>query len=119
MRRVYGIVAITALAHCLALPAWAAGPPVVNHPPATRTVVIDHWKFTPGHLSVFAGTTVIWDNLAHGSHTSISDAGLWNSHAIPPGGTFSVTLTTPGVYPYHCRYGHGIHGTITVVGTSP
>lgn len=117
MRRMVVIVAITSFALCLALPARAGGPPVVNHPPATRTVVIDHWKFTPGHLSVIAGTTVIWDNLAHGSHTSISDDGLWNSGGIPPGGTFSVTLTTPGVYPYHCRFGNGIHGTITIVGS--
>ena len=77
MRRAFGVVAIAALALCLALPAQAAsGPPTVNHPPSSRHVVIDHWKFTPKYLSIIAGTTVIWDNLAHGSHTSISDDGL-------------------------------------------
>jgi plastocyanin len=120
MRRLFGIVAVAALALALALPASAAdGPPSLYYHSTTRTVVIDHWKFTPKLFSVPAGTTIVWDNLAHGSHTSISDDGLWNSGAIAPGGTFSVTLDVPGVYPYHCRFGHGIHGTITVEAAGP
>jgi plastocyanin len=82
-------------------------------------VRIAHWRFHPKDLQVTVGTTVVWLNEQHGNHTSISDDGTsWNSHAIPPGGTFSFTFTTPGIYPYHCRYGHGIHGVVEVLSAS-
>jgi plastocyanin len=119
MRRMLGIGLVAALAFGFALPAAADGKPSPVTNPFDRTVVINHWKFTPNPLTVNVGTTVTWSNLAHGSHTSIGDADEWNSGPIPPGGTFSVTFDMPGTYPYHCRFGHGIHGTITVVGSSP
>jgi plastocyanin len=113
MRRLFVTIVVAALAFLSSIPASAAdGPPTVT--PPGRYVVIAHWKFTPKVLVTVVGTTVEWINRGNGSHTSISDDGLWNSRAIAPGGTFSYTFTAPGTYSYHCRYGNGINGQVQV-----
>jgi plastocyanin len=118
MRRLFGTVVVATLACVSAVPASAAhGPPTLT--PTDRHVIIAHWKFTPKALVIVPGTTVVWVNRQHGYHTAISDDGLWNSHAIPPGGTFSFTFTAPGTYPYHCRFGNGIFGQVQVLGSGP
>ncbi len=105
--RVLGIGAVAAALLGAAVPTGAR--------PADVQVRIAHWRFHPKILQITAGTTVVWLNEQKGNHTSISDAGLWKSGPIPPGGTFSFTFTTPGTYPYHCKYGHGIHGEVDVL----
>jgi plastocyanin len=120
MRRLFGTTLIAALAFASAAPASAVpgsatgGLPTPT--PSNRNVVIDHWKFTPKDLVILPGTTVVWVNQGNGYHTSISDDGLWNSHGIPPGATFSYTFTAPGTYAYHCRFGNGIFGQVQVLG---
>ena len=112
MNRLFGTLLVAAAVFGSTLPASAAaGSPST---PSDQTVPIAHWRFHPKVLTISVGETVTWVNEQKGHHTSISDTKLWNSGAIPPGGTFSFTFTTPGTYPYHCKYGHGIHGTIVV-----
>jgi plastocyanin len=113
MRRLFGIIAIFAIASAVfaSVPAATAGP----SPTSGVRVPIAHWRFHPKILQVRSGTTVVWVNEQHGNHTSISDDGLWNSGAIAPGATFSFTFTALGTYAYHCRYGHGIHGVVEVL----
>jgi plastocyanin len=114
MRRLFGIVLVAVLAFGLTIPASAAGATRGTRP-LDQTVPIKGWRFHPKVLTITVGETVTWVNEQKGHHTSISDDGVtWNSGAIPSGGTFTFTFTQAGTYPYHCKYGHGIHGTIVV-----
>jgi plastocyanin len=70
--------------------------------------------FTPGTLTVPAGTTVMWGNNDVTAHTSTSDTGLWNSNNIGAGATFTVKLDNAGTYKYHCTIHPFMTGTIVV-----
>ena len=84
-------------------------------PSAGPTVTIHDFTFSPSTLTVKVGTTVQWTNTGPSAHTTVSDAGLWNSGTLNPpsggggygggggpGGTFSRTFMTPGTFGYHC-----------------
>lgn len=82
-------------------------------PSAGPTITIRDFSFSPSTLTVKAGTTVEWLNDGPSSHTTTSDAALWDSGSLNPpsgtgaysggsGGTFSYTFMTPGTYTYHC-----------------
>ena len=81
------------------------------HP--ARTVVqvaIQNFAFSPHTLTVAPGTTVMWTNKDSASHTVTSDTGAWtDSGDLATGKTFSLTLTKPGTYTYHCA----IHPTMS------
>ena len=70
--------------------------------------------FSPDVDDVPAGTTVTWVNNDAISHTSTSDSGAWNSGAVAPGGRFSFTFATPGMFSYHCSIHPGMIGTVVV-----
>jgi plastocyanin len=70
--------------------------------------------FTPGELSVTAGTTVTWTNTDTVSHTSTSNAAGWNSGTLAPGRQFSFAFQTAGTFPYHCAIHPGMVGTVIV-----
>ena len=91
--------------------------------------------FDPIGLHVAPGHVVQWINLDAGnSHTATAyhpanfdrprripaGAKAWNSDYLLPNETFSVTLTTPGVYDYYCvPHEHaGMVGRI-IVGSRP
>jgi plastocyanin len=82
-------------------------------PSAGPTITIRDFSFSPSTLTVKPGTTVEWLNDGPSSHTTTSDAALWDSGPLSPpsgsgaysggsGGTFSYTFMTPGTYTYHC-----------------
>jgi len=86
-------------------------------PPAgTVAVSIQDFSFTPASITIKAGTTVRWTNMGPSTHTSVADAGAWNSGPISApgggggygggggsaGGTFDFTFMTAGTYGYHC-----------------
>ncbi len=77
--------------------------------------------FSPQSLNVAAGTTIKFVNNDIALHTvtftsapsgvslsSISDSSL------AAGNSFTITLTTPGTYQYHCTIHTWMTGTITV-----
>ncbi|HKW40355.1 MAG TPA: plastocyanin/azurin family copper-binding protein [Gemmatimonadales bacterium] len=89
------------------------------------------YAFSPTSMTVQAGATVTWTNDGAVAHTATSDAAdslTWDSGSLAgsapdpyggrsPGGSYSVTFTKPGMYPYHCAFHgttHGMAGTITV-----
>ncbi len=61
------------------------------------------------------GTAVTWINYDQGSHTVTSDDGLFASSNIPPGGRFTYTFESPGIYRYHCQIHPSMRGTVSVV----
>jgi plastocyanin len=100
-------------------------------PAGSATVTIQDFSYTPAAVTVKAGTTVRWVNKGPSAHTTVSDAGAWNSGVLTSpggndpygggsaGGTFSFTFTQAGTFTYHCSLHPpsafpGFTGTVTV-----
>ena len=67
-----------------------------------NTVVMKNFDFSPMMLTVKAGTTVTWKNLDGEPHTVVSPDGVFHSHALDQGDTFTFKFDTPGTYKYIC-----------------
>ena len=69
----------------------------------------NHLNFAPDNITVVIGTnnTITWQNQDAVDHTSTANSGEWDSGDIPAGQSFTVTLTTPGAYAYHCTFHPG------------
>jgi len=73
------------------------------------------YGFSPGTLTIKAGTTVIWKNMSSAPHTVTTDDGQTaDSGTVSTGGTFSFKFTTAGTFPYHCNYHPYMRATIIV-----
>jgi len=70
--------------------------------------------FGANPLTVTSGTTIMWVNNDNVTHTSVADAGAWNSGSIAPGGSFSRTFSSTGTFTYHCTIHPNMVGTIVV-----
>jgi plastocyanin len=70
--------------------------------------------YTPGELTVAAGTTVTWTNTDSISHTSTSNVSGFDSGTLAPNGRFSFTFQAAGTFPYHCSIHPGMVGTVVV-----
>lgn len=80
-------------------------------------VTIADGIFASQSITVPAGTTVTWSNVGRDPHTVTSDNGYFDSGVIIPGnGSFTWTFSSPGTYPYYCRF-HGGPGGIGMSGT--
>ncbi len=97
-------------------PTSTAEPPPED---ARAQVSIAGFQFSPGTLSIRAGTTVVWTNNEGARHTVTSDDGSFASDVLNEGDVFSFTFDTPGSYAYYCRFhggtgGQGMSGVVTV-----
>ncbi|NJP76280.1 plastocyanin [Streptomyces sp. AA8] len=83
---------------------------------AARTVSMVNFRFVPQTLTVNVGDTVTWINNSGSTHTTTSDALLWDLPVGPGQASRAVPFNTPGTFPYHCtpHAGLGMTGTITV-----
>jgi plastocyanin len=68
--------------------------------------------FSPGTLTVAAGTTVVWKNQTQVTHSVIGNT--FGGGTISPGGTLSFKFTSAGTFAYHCSIHPGMTGTIIV-----
>jgi YVTN family beta-propeller protein len=93
-----------------------APPAAFNSAPnaAAATVLMTGMAFSPATLFVKAGQAITWENQDTITHTITSDQGKWDSGNIDPGKSFSVTLSQPGQYEYHCSIHPFMKGTISV-----
>ncbi|MFV0309576.1 MAG: plastocyanin/azurin family copper-binding protein [Desertimonas sp.] len=109
-----------------------AAPAAASAATAENTVVIPDgaWDpanaataYTPGELTVVAGTTVAWrndDTLQHTvtsgptDGTSVSPDGLFDSGLLEPGDTFEFTFDEPGTFEYHCTPHPWMGGRVVV-----
>jgi plastocyanin len=66
----------------------------------------NHLDFAPENITVVIGVnnTITWKNMDAVDHTSTANSGEWDSGDIPSGQSFTVTLTDPGVFAYHCSF---------------
>ncbi len=69
--------------------------------------------FVPNAVSIKVGEAVTWRNDDTQTHTTTSDAPLWDQTRAP-GQIFSRTFTATGTFPYHCNIHPGMTGTVTV-----
>lgn len=76
---------------------------------------VQTWNYDPPVLKIKAGTTVTWTNTGAVLHTVTSvDRKTFNSKDIRPKGTFTLTFTKPGTFPYFCNYHPWMKGTVVV-----
>ena len=80
-----------------------------NNQPPTGSVSIVNMSFSPGTITVKAGTTITWKNNDNMAHTVTADDASFDSGALNVGQSFSHTFNTVGTVKYHCTY----HSTMT------
>jgi plastocyanin len=85
---------------------------------ADASVTIDNFTFSPGRLTVKAGTTVTWVNQDDIPHTVASNTKVFKSKALDTDDKFSFTFATAGVYDYFCSLHPHMMGTIVVEASS-
>jgi len=75
------------------------------------------WNYSPRNITVVVGVnnSVIWISHSISYDTVTGQDGMFGSQPIPPGGTFSYTFDTAGVYQYHCVYHPWMVGFVTVL----
>jgi plastocyanin len=89
-----------------------AGSPESTGPVAE--VKIDNFAFTPGVITVKAGTQVTWINRDDIPHTVDSTQGKFKSAAMDTDDKFQFRFTEPGEYPFYCRMHPKMTGKIIV-----
>ena len=79
-------------------------------------VKIDNFAFTPGTVTVKAGSQVTWINRDDLPHTVDSSQGKFKSAALDTDQEFQFRFrfTEAGEYPYYCRMHPKMSGSITV-----
>lgn len=100
-----------------------SGAPVARESPSAAatvrsghvTVAITNYAFSPGNLTVRAGTRVTFTNHDATAHTATANHGGLNTGTIAPGRSRTIDVRRPGRYSYHCLFHAFMTGTLTVV----
>src|SRR5262245_2234244 len=71
-------------------------------------------SFSPSHLDVLTGDTVVWRNTSVRTHNVKFDTEGFNSGRVPPRSGANHVFPVPGVYPYICTIHDGMAGVIGV-----
>lgn len=79
----------------------------------SRTVSINHFKFSPTPLRVAKGTTVVFSNDSKVKHTA-TRRGSFDTGKIKPGHSVAVRFGAAGTYSYTCTLHPEMHGKIIV-----
>lgn len=77
-------------------------------------VTLKNFSFSPGALTVAAGTKVVWKNEDLAGHTVTSDGGAFASRILSQGKTFERVFTEKGTFSYHCEPHPFMKGTVIV-----
>jgi plastocyanin len=90
--------------------------------PAVIIGIRDEASYAPNPIEISAGQTITWVNGDTISHTVTSGAGddpeegvLFDSDAIIPDHSYSLTFDDPGSYGYYCIYHQTMVGEVNVV----
>jgi plastocyanin len=121
MRRSFWIVTVVALA-LIGTGCGNSSSPSTPSPTPSGTPVsivagsstLTTTAYNPNPVTIQRGGTVTWVNNDNTAHTSTSESNVWNSQTIAPGGSFSMTFSNPGTFPYHCTIHPGMIGAVTV-----
>ena len=116
--RLLPLLALTGLV-LLAAPATASASRPAPAAQAAEEAKIVDFDFSPGQLTVQAGTTVTWTNTGQRPHTATDRGGTFDTKPIAPGASGKVTLSTPGTYFYFCRINPAKMNGVLVVEPGP
>ena len=81
----------------------------------THRVTIEGMQFNPPSVTVERGDTVVWENKDLVAHTATA-AGVFDSHEIAPGASWTYVANTPGRHAYICTFHPTMKATLTVKG---
>lgn len=79
-----------------------------------HTVVIEAMQFSPSHLEVNVGDTVIWKNQDPFPHTATSEQSGFDSKDISAGQTWKFIAKKTGTFPYLCTLHKTMRGSLVV-----
>lgn len=84
-------------------------------------IALNNLLFAPAKVRVSPGTTIVWTNQDLSIHFVNSDNRATRNYypaisspALAQGDTYSLVLTTPGIYLYHCSTHPGMDASIVV-----
>lgn len=91
------------------LPVAEAGVELEDYTGQKRVeIIVTDNVFTPRHIEISIGTTVVWLNKGRNSHNVLPAEGdVFEKTDLPVGGQVEITFTDLGSIPYYCS----IHGT--------
>ena len=92
----------------------AATPPPARVSAPTAQGRMRQFTFSPGRMTITAGTTITWTNNDPVPHTITADDGSWSSGIIEPGKTWRRRFDRPGTYSFHCTPHPFMKGVIVV-----
>jgi plastocyanin len=95
----------------------ATKPPTQPAPkPATVTVTIDNFRFSPAEVTVPAGSVVRWVNRDDVPHTATAKGRnpAFDSNTLDTDEGFSFTFGRPGEYAYYCKVHPHMTGKVIV-----
>ena len=81
---------------------------------ATQSVNVEFDAFAPSQVDALPGETVTWTNISPRTHTVSSDAALFGTDELPPGGVFAQRFDAVGAYAYHCTIHPDMTGEVDV-----
>ncbi|MEP7042381.1 MAG: cupredoxin family copper-binding protein [Dokdonella sp.] len=82
--------------------------------PATPTVEITKFAFTPGEITISPGTTIVWTNHDEVPHTVTSTDKRLASKALDTDDRFEHTFADAGDYTYFCAVHPFMTGVVHV-----
>lgn len=104
MRKHLWTLAAALLAAALGLTAGCGGQKA-SAPVDTSTVEMPKsYRFDPAVVRVVAGSTVTFHNSDNFTHSVYVEQTKDFRDPIPPGGSATLTFTTPGEYTFYCTY---------------
>jgi plastocyanin len=84
---------------------------------APNTILIDNFSFAPDGVVVAPGSKITVVNRGTTTHTVTAVDKLFDSGAVPPGRSVTITApSTPGKYRYVCMIHEYLTGFVTVTG---
>jgi len=95
----------------------SSSPTSSSPPPASNSVSIVDFAFSPDSLAVDSGATVTWKNNGAVQHTVTSDTGtvkVLDSPFLSSGATYQHTFNTKGKFNYHCSIHTQMTASVTV-----
>jgi plastocyanin len=96
-------------------PTHTSGSPVASPVLSGAVLVkIHNFMFMPMNLVVKAGTKITFHNYDQTAHTATAINESFDTGAIQPGHSMTITFSKPGIYKYHCLFHAFMLGTITV-----
>jgi plastocyanin len=113
-------LALIGLGASVGAPAAASSPPAVSAStqkvPASVTVTIEAFQFSPSPLKIAAGTPVVFVNKDATPHTVTPDDGksFQGTGRIVSGASKRVVFEKPGTFNYYCEIHTTMHGKVVV-----